>query len=90
MSIGMTAADRRCLAALFDLADEAMSAADCNDFPLAQLMPVLAERRALMRDAMWRNGTPSDYDPAATYEVVMDFQVLDHLRHVLGLTGESP
>jgi hypothetical protein len=81
----VTQAEKRALAALFDDLDHHQGAAGCNDFRLAEVMPDVNERRALMRAVEVFNNTPDDFDPSAAYEVVPDFCVLSYFRHKLGL-----
>jgi len=81
----LTEAEKRALAAILEYADDRMSAAGCNDFNLAEVMPHVEERRAIMRTVHEVNGDPEEFDANAEYKVVMDFQVLAYLRHILGI-----
>jgi hypothetical protein len=81
----VTAAEKRVLAALFDMLAERMSSAGCNDFDLAELMPRVAERRAFMKRAFELSESMDGFDADDTFEVVDDQMVLDVIADKLGL-----
>lgn len=56
----------------------------CNDYNLAEVIPVVQKRRELMKKFHEWNGDPENFDPNNEYVWVSDFMMMAYMASVIG------
>ena len=75
----LTELDKKLIHHLLKMASDEFGRHGCNDFDLAELVPDVNERRALVKDMYVFNGNPWEFEPDADHEYVMDFWLMEYM-----------
>ena len=91
----LTPVELRLLAELLELASDTFANHGSNDFDLAKSVPLLEDRRQLMKSYNEHNGSPEDFEhdekQSSQFELGHDASMMGYLAHrVREQIGDSP
>lgn len=85
----LTPARLKLAARFLEMAADEFGNHGCNDFNLAEVMPDVRARRALMKLYRKRNGDPEEYDANGSYEYEMDFCLMRLMAWLLDAAAKE-
>lgn len=70
------------VAKLLEMASDEFGSHGCNDFNLAEVMPSVEDRQALVRAMYEANGTPDEFDPDDDCSIWYDWWLMSYFSRM--------